>query len=79
MRSIDVKQFIYDNYTEYTGNGDFLKPLSKRNEILWKKCQQLLKDEKEAGGILDIETKIFSGITNFAPGYIDKENELIVG
>ena len=79
MRSIDVKQFIYDNYTEYTGNGDFLKPLSKRNEILWKKCQQLLKEEKEAGGILDIETKIFSGITNFAPGYIDKENEFIVG
>ena len=76
---IDVQKFIEDNYTEYLGDDSFLQPLTSRNKRLWDKCQELLEAEQKAGGVLDIETKIFSGINNFAPGYIDKENELIVG
>ena len=76
---IDVRKFIVENYTEYTGDESFLQPMTKRNEALWNKCKELLKKESENGGVLDVETKTFSGICNFAPGYIDKENEIIVG
>lgn len=76
---IDVNKFILDNYTEYTGDDSFLQPITERNKILWDKCQKLLAEERIAGGVLDIETNTFSGITAFEPGYIDKENELIVG
>jgi formate C-acetyltransferase len=77
--AINVRQFIQDNYTEYRGDDSFLAPLSDRNKKLWAKCQEWLDKEREAGGVLDIETSTFSGINNFAPGYIDKELELIVG
>ena len=53
---IDVRQFIQDNYTEYRGNADFLCTASERNTKLWDKCLELLKQEREAGGVLDIET-----------------------
>ena len=76
---INVKQFIYDNYTEYLGNEDFLSPISIKTQKLWNRCQELIKQEKENGGVLDIETSTFSGINNFKPGYIDKENEVIYG
>lgn len=76
---IDVREFIYNNYTEYKGNGDFLCGISDRNKKLWDKCLDLLEQERKAGGVLDIETNKFSGINNFEPGYIDKDLELIVG
>ena len=76
---IDVREFIYNNYTEYKGNGDFLCGISDRNKKLWDKCLDLLEQERKAGGVLDIETNKFSGINNFGPGYIDKDLELIVG
>ena len=76
---IDVREFIYNNYTEYKGNGDFLCGISDRNKKLWDKCLGLLEQERNAGGVLDIETNKFSGINNFGPGYIDKDLELIVG
>ena len=79
MNKIDVRKFIVENYTEYTGDESFLQPITKRNEALWDKCKELLKKESENNGVLDVETKTFSGICNFAPGYIDKELELIVG
>ena len=77
--TIDVKQFIYDNYTEYLGDETFLAPISKKTEKVWNKCKELLKQEKENSGVLDIELNTFSGINNFAPGYIDKDNEVLVG
>jgi formate C-acetyltransferase len=76
---INVKQFIYDNYTEYLGNEDFLSPISIKTQNIWNRCKKLLKQEQENGGVLDIESSTFSGINNFAPGYIDKDNEVIVG
>lgn len=79
MITIDVEKFIQDNYTEYLGDGSFLTSISPRNKQLWSKCQKLLKKEKEKGGVLDVDTKHFSGINNFKPGYVDKKLELIVG
>ena len=77
--NINVKDFIYNNYAEYLGDDSFLQPMTERNQKLWSQCKELLEQEYKAGGVLDIETKVFSGINNFAPGYIDKDNELIVG
>ena len=76
---INVKQFIYDNYTEYLGDDSFLAPISEKTKKVWNKCQALLKQEKENGGVLDIDISTLSGINNFNPGYIDKNNEVIVG
>ena len=76
---INVRDFIQKNYTEYTGNSSFLSSPTKRTKELWNYCKELLKKEIENGGVLDIETSTFSGITNFEPGYIDKDNEVIIG
>ena len=76
---INVKQFIYDNYIEYLGDESFLAPISCKTEAVWNKCKKLLKEEQKNGGVLDIETSTFSGVNNFKPGYIDKDNEVIVG
>ena len=76
---INVKEFILNNYTEYTGDETFLCGPTNRTRALWEKCQNILKQEKENGGVLDIDTTTFSGINNFTPGYIDESNELIIG
>ena len=76
---INVKQFIYDNYTEYLGDDSFLSPISEKTQKVWNRCKELLKQEKENDGVLDIELNTLSGVNNFAPGYIDKKNEVIVG
>ena len=76
---INVEQFIKDNYKEYTGTAEFLRPLTARNKLLWDKCKTFLKMEKEEGGVLSINTRTFSGINNFKPAYVDKSLELIVG
>jgi formate C-acetyltransferase len=76
---INVRDFIQKNYTEYTGDESFLCGPTIRTLVLWEQCKELLKQEKENGGVLDIDTTTFSGINNFAPGYIDKHQELIVG
>lgn len=76
---IGVRQFIQENYTPYYGDDDFLTPPTERTKVLWKKCQELLDEERAKGGVLDVETKVFSGINAFAPGYIDRKNEVIMG
>lgn len=75
---IDVRDFIQKNYTEYTGNDSFLTKMSKKTEKILNRVNELLKAELKTS-VLDIETKVFSGIDNFEAGYIDKENETIVG
>ena len=49
MNNINVRQFILDNYNEYTGDASFLQPLSNRSKLLWEKCQELLKQEQATG------------------------------
>ncbi|MBO5046040.1 MAG: formate C-acetyltransferase [Clostridia bacterium] len=76
---IDVRNFIQKNYTLYEGDSSFLAPPTEKTKKVWGKCVDLLMEERKKGGVLDVETEKISGICNFAPGYIDKENEVIVG
>lgn len=75
---IDVRNFIQKNVTPYEGDESFLECVSEKTEKVWNRCKELLKEEISKG-ILDVETSVVSGIDNFEPGYIDKENEIIVG
>lgn len=77
-KEIDVRNFIQKNYALYEGDDSFLEGSTDKTQKVWDKCQTLLLEEMKKG-ILDVETDIISGIDNFAPGYIDKENEVIVG
>ena len=76
---INVRQFIQDNYTPYLGDDSFLASSTKRTDKLMEKFNELLRREAENGGVLDIDTVTVSSLNNYAPGYLDKENELIVG
>ena len=76
--SIDVKQFIIDNYTEYLGDESFLSATTEKTDIIMDACNKALKEELSKG-VLDIETNIASGINNFNPGYICDEDNVIVG
>ncbi|EDS76521.1 formate acetyltransferase [Clostridium botulinum C str. Eklund] len=75
---IDIQNFIQKNYTLYEGNDSFLANTTKKTEKVWSKAYSLILEELKKG-ILDVETKKFSSIDNFAPGYLDKDNETIVG
>lgn len=75
---INVRSFIQHNYTPYLGDESFLTGPTERTLKLWEKARELMKIEHEKG-ILDAETSKPSTITTFGPGYLDKENEVIVG
>ncbi len=77
-QEINVSAFIDDNYKEYTGDDSFLKGKTEKTKKVWSKCEKLLKKEMQKG-LLDVELKAISGINSFRPGYIDKNNEVIVG
>ena len=76
---INVRDFIQQNYKEYKGDDSFLSGATDRTKALMKKLEGLFALEREFGGVLDIDTVTVSSLTSYAPGYIDKENELIVG
>ncbi len=76
--AIDVKDFIHKNYIPYEGDESFLAPPTAKTEKLYAKVKNLVLEELKKG-ILDVETYLVSGIDNFEAGYIDKENEEIVG
>ena len=76
---IDVRDFIQSNYRQYNWDESFLAEPTNRTTGLLAKCRALLAKESEKGGVLDIDTKTVSTITSHAPGYIDKENELVFG
>lgn len=78
QRSIDVRSFIQKNWTPYLGDDAFLAGPTQRTKVVWKRCEELLLRELK-DGILDVDTHRVSGIDNYAPGYIDRENEVIVG
>ncbi len=75
---VNVRNFIQKNYTPYEGGDEFLAPTTARTDKVWGKAHDLIVEEIQKG-IIDVETNVVSGINNFAPGYIDKENEVIVG
>ena len=77
--SIDVRDFIQQNYTPYDGDASFLSGPTDRTNDLMKQLSDLLKLEKAYGGVLDIDTMTVSSLTAYAPGYLDKDKEQIVG
>ena len=77
--TIDVHNFIQTNYTAYYGNDTFLAGPTARTERLMQKVNGLFDLERQYGGVLEVDTATVSSLTSFSPGYIDKENELIVG
>lgn len=79
QKEIDVRNFIQNNYTPYEGDDSFLKGATENTTKLWNEVSELFKKERENGGVLDVDTKTVSGINEYAPGYIDKAIEKIVG
>lgn len=77
--TINVKEFIHSNYTAYEGDASFLCDATERTKELYAKLEDLFRQEREKGGVLDIDVDTVSSLTNYKPGYLDKENELIVG
>ncbi len=78
VEEINVREFIQLNYIPYSGNESFLENPTERTKILFKKATELMMKELKKG-VLDIDTTTISGIDNFNPGYLDKDNEIIVG
>lgn len=76
---INVRDFIQRNYTEYTGDDSFLAGPTEATKALWAQVMELNQKERDAGGVLDMDTKIVSTITSHGPGYLDKDKEQIVG
>ena len=76
---INVRDFIQKNYKEYTGGSEFLAGATERTNGLMQKLQALFALERQFGGVLDIDTATVSSLTSYSPGYIDKDNEIIVG
>ncbi len=78
-QEINVRDFIQKNYTPYDGDETFLTGPTADTTALWEQVLELSKKEREAGGVLDMDTKVISTITSHDPGYLDKEKEKIVG
>lgn len=76
---INVRDFIQTNYKEYTGDESFLSGATDRTNKLMERVNALFTLERQCGGVLDIDTATVSSLTAYTPGYIDKENEIIVG
>ena len=76
---INVRDFIQRNYTPYVGDSGFLAGPTEATSKLWGECLNLFKQEREKGGVLDMDTSIVSTITSHGAGYIDKDLEKIVG
>ncbi|OGS20789.1 MAG: formate C-acetyltransferase [Elusimicrobia bacterium RIFOXYA2_FULL_39_19] len=79
QETIDLRNFVQKNYKPYTGDETFLKQSTQRTKKLFKKLQGLASLEREMGGVLDIDTSTVSSLTTYPAGYLDKENEIIVG
>ncbi len=78
-KEINVRDFIQKNYTPYDGDDSFLAGPTQNTTDLWAQVMDLTEQERKAGGVLDMDTKIISTITSHGPGYLDKSKETIVG
>ncbi|KUP09896.1 formate acetyltransferase [Bacillus coahuilensis m2-6] len=79
MNEVDVRDFIQLNYTPYEGDEAFLSEATEATKVLWEKVMEFTKEERERGGVWDLDTKIVSSIISHGPGYLDKELEKVVG
>ena len=82
MDDVDVRDFIQNNYTPYDGDESFLTEPTEATDKLWGRVQELQKEERARGGVLDCETEVVSSLTAYGPGYIDeklKNLEQVVG
>ena len=82
QEEVNVRDFIQRNYTPYDGDESFLAPPTDATNRLWARVQELQKEERAKGGVLDMETEVVSGLTAYGPGYIDpalKDLEKVVG
>lgn len=79
MTSIDVKKFVSENITPYTGDASFLSGPTEKTQKLWEICKKALQEERENNGCRSIDTETISNITSHKPGYISEELETIVG
>lgn len=78
-KEINIRDFIQKNYTPYEGDESFLEGPTESTKKLWDIVLDLSEQERKAGGVLDMDTKIISSITSHGPGYLDKNLETIVG
>lgn len=78
-KEINVRDFIQNNYTEYTGDDSFLAGPTQDTLDLWDQVMDLFEQERENGGVLDMDTSVVSTITSHGAGYLNKEKETIVG
>ena len=78
-KEVNVRDFIQRNYHPYDGDESFLAGPTQNTKDLWAMVLDLQKKEREAGGVLDMDTKVVSTITSHGPGYLDKSKETIVG
>ena len=78
-KMVDVRDFIACNVTPYDGDESFLAPPTERTKALWDEVASLMKEERDRGGVYDIDTHTISGIDAYEPGYIDRDKEQIVG
>lgn len=76
---INVRDFIQANYTPYEGGDEFLTPATERTKSLMEKLNHLLELERKSGGVLDVDTRTVSSLKSYRPGYLDREQEIIVG
>ena len=79
QKEINVRDFIQKNYTPYEGDDSFLAGPTQATKDLWDQVMELSAEERAKGGVLDMDTKIISGITSHGPGYLNKDKEKIVG
>ena len=79
VREINLRSFINHNYTPYDGDEAFLEGPTETTKELWNQVLELSKEEREKGGVLDMDTKVISTITSHGPGYLNKDKEKIVG
>jgi formate C-acetyltransferase len=78
-KEINVRDFIQQNVTVYTGDDAFLAPATDATNQLWKQVMDLSKQERDNGGVLDMDTEVVSTITSHGPGYLNKDLETVVG
>lgn len=78
-KEVNVRDFILENFAPYEGNDSFLASSTEATDLLWKQVMELTKQERDNGGVLDMDTEVVSTIISHGPGYLNKDLEKVVG